>query len=219
MRLPWGMMPVYLAFGLTEFEIQLIAGARMKHDYFYTSPLGRRLFSLDLGPLTLALIGSADHAALDALAQRFRPGCPLCADILDAKGFNPNRYLAADAPVDPLPLPRQDALPPVTKTQPQEQKLKEVEKENTAEGLPKPQEFFDALLSLPDRKKSNGAGRAAQAVSKRFAVSLASIYQARKVLKSGSPGLVEAMRSNSIPVKTAYKKLFAELHGENEYVQ
>ena len=131
-----------------------------------------------------------------------------------------NRYLAADAPVDPLPLPREDVLPPVAKTQlPQEQKLKEVEKENTAEGLPKPQEFFDALLSLPDRKKSNGAGRAAQAVSKRFAVSLASVYQARKVLKSGSPGLVEAMRSNSIPVKTAYKKLFAELHGGNEYVQ
>jgi type IV secretion system protein VirB4 len=40
------MADVYRAFGLTDTEIGLIAGAVMKRDYFYTSPLGRRLFRL-----------------------------------------------------------------------------------------------------------------------------------------------------------------------------
>jgi type IV secretion system protein VirB4 len=54
------MREVYRAFGLSEPEINLIATARMKRDYFYTSPLGRRLFRLDRGPTRMtAKIGRA----------------------------------------------------------------------------------------------------------------------------------------------------------------
>ncbi|MDR0457057.1 MAG: hypothetical protein LBH20_10295 [Treponema sp.] len=44
------MRDVYLSFELSDSEISLITNARMKRDYFYTSPAGRRLFQLDLGP-------------------------------------------------------------------------------------------------------------------------------------------------------------------------
>jgi hypothetical protein len=37
------------------------------------------------------------------------------------------------------------------------------------------------------------------------------IYQIRKVLKQGSPELVDSLRRGDIPVKTAYKQLGKEL--------
>jgi type IV secretion system protein VirB4 len=68
------MRDVYRSFGLSDSEISLIARARMKQDYFYTSPAGRRLFQLSLGPLALSLIGSPDHALLDSLSARYETG-------------------------------------------------------------------------------------------------------------------------------------------------
>ena len=44
---------------ITETEIDTIASAVQKQDYFYISSLGRRLFSLSLGPVQLAFVGSA----------------------------------------------------------------------------------------------------------------------------------------------------------------
>ena len=77
--------------------------------------------------------------------------------------------------------------------------------------MPKIAELLEAVESLPERKKNDGSGRAAAAVSQRFAVSQAVIYQIRKVLKQGSPELVETLRRGDIPVKTAYKRLSKEL--------
>lgn len=47
----------YLKMGLTERQIDLIATATPKRDYYYTSPEGRRLFQLELGPMALAFVG------------------------------------------------------------------------------------------------------------------------------------------------------------------
>lgn len=58
---------------LTETEVETIAAATPKRDYFYISPLGRRLFSLDLGPLQLAFLGSSgkeDIKQIKALKQQ-----------------------------------------------------------------------------------------------------------------------------------------------------
>jgi type IV secretion system protein TrbE len=44
----------YKRFSLNERQIEIIAGATPKRDYYYTSPNGNRLFSLALGEIGLA---------------------------------------------------------------------------------------------------------------------------------------------------------------------
>ena len=64
-------------------------------DYFYKSPKGTRLFQLDLGELTLALIGGQDHRMLDELeaAHKGEAGYEYVKDILDAKHIDYKNYL------------------------------------------------------------------------------------------------------------------------------
>ncbi len=50
---------LYKAMRLTDREIELLAFATPKRDYFFTSPAGRRLFQLELGPLALAFVGAS----------------------------------------------------------------------------------------------------------------------------------------------------------------
>jgi len=45
----------YRAFGLSDHEITVISEAIPKRDYYYSSPLGKRLFQLGLGPIAKAL--------------------------------------------------------------------------------------------------------------------------------------------------------------------
>ena len=62
----------YQSFGLNEAQIRIIAGSTPKREYYYTSPLGNRLFSLALGELGLAYCAatSADDQKLaDAWAN------------------------------------------------------------------------------------------------------------------------------------------------------
>jgi type IV secretion system protein VirB4 len=54
----------YLKLGLTRRQIEIIARATPRSQYYYTSPLGSRLFNLDLGPIALALCGSTGHPEL-----------------------------------------------------------------------------------------------------------------------------------------------------------
>lgn len=49
---------LYRSLGLNVREIDLLARARQKQDYLFRNPEGRRLFNLQLGPLTLALAGA-----------------------------------------------------------------------------------------------------------------------------------------------------------------
>ena len=74
---------------------------------------------------------------------------------------------------------------------------------------------MDAVASLPERKKNDGYGRAAEAVSRKFGVSVSTVYQARAVLKSGQTKLINALRDGDIPVKTAYKSLYKKENGMN----
>jgi type IV secretion system protein VirB4 len=196
------MLSVYRAFGLSEPEIGLISAARMKRDYFYTSPLGRRLFRLDLGPLALGIIGNADHALLDDLLSQKGQGFPLGREILERKGI-PWRPLAGpDAPV--LPEPRQSVPPPQTRPLPP---LPPETSRPVAEPFIRTAELLDAVKDIPDRKKKDGSGRAAAAVAEMFAVSQATVYQARRLLKNGSPELVEAVKAGKMSIKAACRKL------------
>lgn len=61
---------IYEGFGLNARQIQLVAHASPKRDYYYQSRLGNRLFDLDLGPVALAFAGAGtplDQRAIDAV--------------------------------------------------------------------------------------------------------------------------------------------------------
>ena len=59
---------LYRKFGLSDRQIDIIAEAAPKRDYYYVSPLGRRLFQFALGPAALAFIGAGSKE--DVLAAR-----------------------------------------------------------------------------------------------------------------------------------------------------
>lgn len=50
---------IYEAFGLNRRQIEIVATAEPKRDYYYQSRLGNRLFDLDLGPVALAFAGAS----------------------------------------------------------------------------------------------------------------------------------------------------------------
>jgi type IV secretion system protein TrbE len=53
----------YMAFGLSERQIELVACATPKRQYYLQSTAGNRLFDLKLGAITLALTGTSDTAS------------------------------------------------------------------------------------------------------------------------------------------------------------
>jgi type IV secretion/conjugal transfer VirB4 family ATPase len=53
----------YEAFGLNQRQIELIARASPKRDYYLQSRRGNRLFDLRLGPIALAFCGASDPAS------------------------------------------------------------------------------------------------------------------------------------------------------------
>jgi type IV secretion system protein VirB4 len=89
----------YYQFGLEENEILSVSRAIMKRDYFYKSPLGARMFQLNLDKFQLALL-SPDHTLLDDLEAEY--GCnsrkPLAIEILKRKGITSYaKYLNQEA--------------------------------------------------------------------------------------------------------------------------
>src|SRR5262249_19803272 len=84
-----GPRDFYEAMGLNETQIRIIQTATKKRHYYFTSPEGRRLVDLSLGPIALAFAGvsSKDELAeIDALVQRHGDDWPLA--WLKAKGID-----------------------------------------------------------------------------------------------------------------------------------
>ncbi len=86
----------YRRFGLNDRQIDLIAEATPKSDYYMVSPRGNRLFSPTLGPVAKAFCGAStpdDHRLMDGLINPAEPktfaehwletkGLPEAADLL-----------------------------------------------------------------------------------------------------------------------------------------
>lgn len=51
---------LYAELGLSPAAIERLARARLKQDYFFVSPRGRRLFELGLGPVALAFLSASE---------------------------------------------------------------------------------------------------------------------------------------------------------------
>lgn len=97
----------YTRFGLNDRQIELIARATPKRDYYLQSTRGNRLFELGLDPVALALCGTSDPASqrrIDAtLAEHGRDS--FAADFLTAQGLDwaaaLARWFAANASSPP----------------------------------------------------------------------------------------------------------------------
>jgi len=64
----------YARFGLNQRQIQIIASATPKRDYYFQSQAGNRLFDLKLGDVALALCGAGsaqDQADIDHVQDQF----------------------------------------------------------------------------------------------------------------------------------------------------
>ena len=67
---------IYEGFGLNSRQIDIVAQAQPKRDYYYQSRLGNRVFDLGLGPVALAFAGAAkpeDQRAMDAVSTSVPP--------------------------------------------------------------------------------------------------------------------------------------------------
>lgn len=59
----------YHAIGLNDRQVEIIAEATPKRDYYVATPLGARLFQLDLSPAALAILGIAGPSARQAIEE------------------------------------------------------------------------------------------------------------------------------------------------------
>jgi type IV secretion/conjugal transfer VirB4 family ATPase len=62
----------YRKFGLNERQIHILASATPKRDYYYTSPLGNRLFELALDEVQLAYCGATSKDAQNKAKELFQ---------------------------------------------------------------------------------------------------------------------------------------------------
>ncbi|WP_367899712.1 VirB4 family type IV secretion/conjugal transfer ATPase [Xanthomonas oryzae] len=60
---------LYGRLGLNKRQIEIIASAVPKRDYYYVSEKGRRLYQLALGPLALAFVGSTDKESIATIRK------------------------------------------------------------------------------------------------------------------------------------------------------
>ncbi|GKS77420.1 conjugal transfer protein TrbE [Acidovorax sp. SUPP950] len=58
---------IYEGFGLNNRQIEIVATAQPKRDYYYQSRLGNRVFDLGLGPVALAFAGASSPEAQRAI--------------------------------------------------------------------------------------------------------------------------------------------------------
>jgi type IV secretion system protein VirB4 len=80
---------IYERFGLNQRQIEIIARATPKQDYYAQTAKGNRLFELDLGPLALAICSAStlqDHKLMDQL-NKTPEGMDFIIEFLKAKGF------------------------------------------------------------------------------------------------------------------------------------
>lgn len=86
-----GQSETYDAFGLNARQIELIARATPKRDYYLQCPDGNRLFDLELGPIALSFCAAGskeDQVAIDDLRVVVEPGDEFAAAWLEREGLS-----------------------------------------------------------------------------------------------------------------------------------
>lgn len=84
---------IYARMGLNARQIEILATAVPKRDYYYVSEKGRRLYQLALGPLALAFVGSTDKESIAAIKKlESLHGDDWVHEWLRIKGLSLNDY-------------------------------------------------------------------------------------------------------------------------------
>jgi type IV secretion/conjugal transfer VirB4 family ATPase len=88
---------IYRAFGLNDRQIEIIADAVPKRQYYYVSERGRRLYELALGPLALALVGVSDKdSVLEVKKCEERFGARWVEEWLRRRGVRLDQYVVGE---------------------------------------------------------------------------------------------------------------------------
>ncbi|OJW51131.1 MAG: conjugal transfer protein TrbE [Alphaproteobacteria bacterium 41-28] len=85
---------LYRRMGLNARQIEILATAVPKRQYYYVSENGRRLYDLALGPLALSFVGASDKdslASIKSLEAKF--GNQWVHEWLAGRGLNLNTYM------------------------------------------------------------------------------------------------------------------------------
>jgi type IV secretion system protein VirB4 len=84
---------LYRRMGLNERQIEILATAIPKRQYYYVSELGRRLYDLALGRLALAFVGASDKESIAAIkALEAKHGKDWVHEWLRSRGLKLNDY-------------------------------------------------------------------------------------------------------------------------------
>ncbi|HAU1766404.1 TPA: conjugal transfer protein TrbE [Legionella pneumophila] len=83
---------IYERMGLNPRQIDIIAAAQPKRDYYYVSEKGQRLYQLALGPYALAFVGATDPDSIARMKQlEFKHGDAWVSQWLSEKGLRMNQ--------------------------------------------------------------------------------------------------------------------------------
>jgi type IV secretion system protein TrbE len=90
-------MALYRRLGLNRKQIEILATAIPKQQYYYVSERGRRLYELALGPLTLAFCGVSDKDSVaEVMQHETQYGSNWVHEWLRRKGLSLSDYVRAD---------------------------------------------------------------------------------------------------------------------------
>jgi type IV secretion system protein VirB4 len=80
---------LYRRMGLNARQIDILASAIPKRQYYYVSESGRRLYDLALGPLAMALVGASDKDSVAAIRSlESKHGAGWVNEWLTTRGIN-----------------------------------------------------------------------------------------------------------------------------------
>ncbi|HBH7885315.1 TPA: VirB4 family type IV secretion/conjugal transfer ATPase [Vibrio parahaemolyticus] len=87
---------LYRRMGLNARQIEILATAIPKRQYYYVSENGRRLYDLALGPLALSFVGASDKESVAAIKQlEAKYGEQWVHEWLAGRGLKLDNYLEA----------------------------------------------------------------------------------------------------------------------------
>lgn len=92
-----GTREFYERLGFNQRQIEIVAAAMPKREYYVTSPVGRRLFDMALGPIALAFVGASSKADLSRIEALRRIHGPSWSRIwLSERGISDAHPLLKD---------------------------------------------------------------------------------------------------------------------------
>ncbi len=87
---------LYKRMGLNARQIEILATAVPKRQYYYVSEKGRRLYDLSLGPLALSFVGASDKESVATIKQlEAKHGKHWVHEWLSIRGLKLDHYLEA----------------------------------------------------------------------------------------------------------------------------